>query len=246
MKLRVVWMNSFVFNWNALLHFQAKRRKRQHHSCYNPPALSLSSAATWVKQLAGIKRPSRQIPQPPSEMLRVGPREVFSQDEGATSSTLRDEVSCLQRDQSYVVGGVYILRGSMELRESLGTPSLLRHPPSLPPPPTPTPPSPLLLSSRFCLTHIHTYTRTYTERITHVRSRASVHSFSRGRSAKLFPQQHIDAHPRLLLMRFDQWCKFRSIRGDNNLSYANDYNAHYILKNKTKEKFQRNKIYVYI
>lgn len=112
-------MNSFMFNWSALLHFQAKRRKRQHHSCYNPPALSLLSAATWVKQGG---RDQASLSATPVETRPVGPREKSFLKTKATS--LYDGVSCLQRDQSYVVGGIYILRGSMELRESLGTPPL--------------------------------------------------------------------------------------------------------------------------
>lgn len=144
-------------------------------------------------------------------MRHVGPQEKSFLKTKATS--LRDEVSCLQRDQSYVVGGVYILRGSMELRESLGTPPLFGILPSA------AEPSVLLSFSRLCLTHTYIHTRTYTE-WTHVRS--SVQSFSRGRSAELFSQQRIDVHPRLLLRQFDRRCKFRTIRGDNNLSYAND------------------------
>lgn len=84
----------------------------------------------------------------------------------ATSSTLRDEVSCLQRDQSYVVGGVYILRGSMELRESLGTPSLLRHPPF------PAEPSVALLLSLLLNTYTHVHVQS--GHTCDLRSRASL------------------------------------------------------------------------
>lgn len=87
------------------------------------------------------------------------------------ATLLRGRVFCLQRDQSYVVGGVYI-RGSMELRASarlrFGILPSVRCQASLSCSP----------SLAFLL-----------HRPTHVR--ASVQSFSPGRSVELFPQRHI-------------------------------------------------------
>lgn len=87
------------------------------------------------------------------------------------ATSLRDGVSCLQRDQSYVVGGVYI-RGSMELRASARLrfavlPSVRRRA--------------SLSCSPSLASPLH--------RRTHMRS--SVQSFSPGRFAELFPQRHI-------------------------------------------------------
>jgi len=87
------------------------------------------------------------------------------------ATLLRDGVSCLQRDQSYVVGGVYI-RGSMELRAS----PPLRHPPFRPPSSVPF----LLSFSRLSATQTNTHAIFGPELLSRTLRRA-----------ELFPQRHI-------------------------------------------------------